>query len=165
MLDTRVSRWRRLLVLWNDTVQNCGGMPMQTNTSGSTAAINALDGCRRVPIERAHSLPPGIFYERYLSGIGKPVIVTDELNTWQAPSKWSLDFFRSRFGSDSVIATVWPGNKYLKMMKLEDYIGYVQSPKDRTKGIWIDPKTKFPRPEPSEPLPGPLYLYGWRAFD
>lgn len=138
---------------------------MQTNPGGSTTMNDALEGRRRVSIERAHGLTPEIFYERYLTGIGKPVIVTDELNTWMALSKWSFDFFKSRFGSDSVMGSIWPGNKYVKMMKLEDYIDYLQAPKDRAKGLWIDPETKFPRPEPSEPLPGPLYLYGWRAFD
>jgi len=61
--------------------------------------------------------------------------------------------------------SIWPGKKYTKLMKLDDYIGYIQSPGQRSPGIWIDPETRFPRLEPSEPLSGPLYLYGWRAFD
>jgi hypothetical protein len=137
---------------------------MQSNAGGMTTMNNSLDGCRRIPIERAHGLTPEILYECYLTGSGRPVIVTDELNTWPARSKWNFEFFKSRYGSDSVVAAVWPGNKYVKMIKLEDYISYVQAPNNRVKGLWIDPETKFPRPEPTEPLPGPLYLYAWRGF-
>ena len=58
---------------------------------------------KTVPIERAHGLTPDVFHERYLSGGGKPVVVTDALNHWGARSKWTFDFFRSRYGSDSVL--------------------------------------------------------------
>jgi Cupin-like domain len=138
---------------------------MQKDPPGFTDPSNAIESCRRVPIERAHDLTPEIFYARYLTGLGKPVIVTDEMNTWNARSKWNLDFFKSRYGSDTVLPSVWPGTKYTKLMKLEDYIRHVQSPNEGSPGIWIDPKTKFPLPEPPEDLSAPLYLYGWRAFD
>jgi hypothetical protein len=138
---------------------------MQESLSGITNPTNAIESCRRVPIERAHNLTPEIFYERYLTGVGKPVIVTDEMNSWNARSKWNLDFFKSRYGSDTVLPTVWPGTKYAKLMKLADYIGYIQSPNEKSPGIWIDPETKFPLPGPPENLSGPLYLYGWKAFD
>lgn len=137
---------------------------MQTHSSGTATTNSALNGCRRVPIERAHGLTPEIFYERYLTGIGKPVIITDELNIWPARSKWNFEFFKSVYGSDTVIASIWPGDKYVKVIKLEDYINYLQAPNDHPKGLWIDPETRFPVPEPSEPLPGPLYVYGWRGF-
>ena len=138
---------------------------MQSNASRLVTMNSAIEGCRKVPIERAHGLTPDIFYQRFLTGIGKPVIVTDEMTTWQARSKWSLEFFKSRYGSDRVMPSIWPGEKYGKLMKLEDYIDYIQAPNERFAGLWIDPQTKLPRPEPTEPLPGPLYLYGWRAFD
>ena len=137
---------------------------MQTNTTSLTTS-NTIRDCQHVPIERAHGLTPEIFYERYLTGSGKPVIVTDELNTWKARSNWSFDFFKSRYGSETVVPAIWPGDKYMKLMRLEDYIGYIQAPSERLPGIWIEPETKFPRPEPSEPVSGPLYLYGWRGFD
>ncbi len=116
---------------------------MQSNASGLTTINKSLEGGRRVPIERAHGLTPAIFYERYLTGIGKPVIVTDELNTWPARSKWNLEFFKSRYGSDSVIASVWPGNKYMKVIKLDDYISYVQAPNDRPRafGLTLKPNS------------------------
>lgn len=138
---------------------------MQSNASAFTESNKSHEGCRKIPIERAKGLTPEIFYARYLTGIGKPVIITDELTTWKARSKWSFDFFKTHYGSDNVVASIWPGEKYTKLMKLEDYVGYIQSPEKHTPGIWLDPKTKFPLPEPSELLSSPLYLYGWRAFD
>jgi hypothetical protein len=135
------------------------------NSSGITEMTKENGDCRRVPIERAHGLTPEVFYERYFSGAGKPVIVTDEMDGWGARKKWDFEFFKSRYGSDSVLASVWPATKYSKLMKLADYIGYIQAPNEKAPGIWLDPKTKFPAEEPAEPLSSPLYLYGWRAFD
>ena len=124
-----------------------------------------ITAAAKFPSERAQNLTPELFYARYLSGVGKPVILTDELNTWNARSKWTLDFFKSHYGSDTVLPTVWPGTKAMKIMTLADYIGYIQSPTEKSPGMWIDPNTKFPLPGPPENMSGPLYLYGWKAFD
>jgi hypothetical protein len=137
---------------------------MQSNPSDSTTIKKALEGCRRIPIERAHGLTPEVFYERYLTGIGKPVIVTDELSTWNARSKWSFDFFKSRYGSDTVRPAVWPGDRLVKLMTLADFLNYVEAPSEPSQGFWIDPETRFPRAEPPESVTSPLYLYGWRGF-
>src|SRR5258708_121916 len=58
-----------------------------------------------IPIERAYAVTRETFHERYLSESGKPVIITDALNTWKARSKWSFDWFKSRYGSDMVLPT------------------------------------------------------------
>lgn len=121
--------------------------------------------CRKVPIERRCGLIPEDFHHRYLTGSGKPVIVTDALNTWRARTKWSFEFFKSRYGSERVVPSIWPGDKYLKVIELGDYIDYLNEPGKKTPGFWIDLATKLPCAEPAETPDTPLYLTGWRAFN
>jgi hypothetical protein len=119
---------------------------------------------RLVPIERAYGLAPDIFYERYLSGCGKPVVVTDALEHWGALSKWTFDLFKSRYGSEMILVPAGMYSKSKKAMKLGDYIDYLDAPSGRSPGFWIDPETKRPRAEPPEATTTPLYLNGWNAF-
>ena len=133
--------------------------------SGFTKMSETTTSLRSVPIERTHGLTQEGFHQRFLSGSGKPVIVTDALSTWKALSNWSFDLFKSRYGSETVVVTIWPGNKLMKMMKFGDYIDYLDAPSGRVPGFWIDPVTKFPLQEPPEPAMTPLYLSGWRAFN
>ena len=47
--------------------------------------INTATEClRTLPIERAHGLTPEVFQKRFLTDAGKPVIVTDAMNSWGA---------------------------------------------------------------------------------
>ena len=116
---------------------------MQENPTDFSDPTNSNESCRKVPIERAHDLTPEIFYARYLTGAGKPVIITDELSTWSARSKWNFDFFKSRYGSDTVLPTVWPGTKYTKLMKPEDYIRPSNRRTEKPAAVWIDPENKI----------------------
>jgi Cupin-like domain len=128
-------------------------------------STNSEESCAAVPIERVECMAPEIFQQRYLSGSGKPVIVTDALNTWPARSKWSFDFFKSRYGSDRVVPSIWPGDKYLKVIQLSDYIDSLDDPYRPTPGFWIDLVTKLPCEALPNPPRTPLYLTGWRAFN
>lgn len=119
---------------------------------------------KTLPIERANALTPDIFYERYLTGAGKPVIVTDALDHWGARSKWTFDLFKSRYGSEMIIAPAGLHSKAEKAMRLRDYIDYLDAPSGRAPGFWIDPVTKRPLAEPSDPITAPMYLVGWNAF-
>src|SRR5712691_6186783 len=112
--------------------------------------------CRRIQIERAHSLTPDVFYERYLSGLGKPVVVTDALDHWGARSKWTFELFKSRYGAETIIAPAGLRSKSEKAMKLGNYIDYLDS--GLAPGFWIDPATKRPRADPPEPITAPVYL-------
>jgi hypothetical protein len=126
---------------------------------------NSEQSCATVSIERVECMPPEIFQQRFLSGSGKPVIVTDALNTWPARSKWNFDFFKSRYGSERVVPAIWPGNKYLKVIQFSDYIDSLDDPHRSTPGFWIDLATKLPCEAPPHPPGTPLYLTGWRAFN
>jgi cupin-like protein len=126
---------------------------------------NSDETCATVPIERVECMSPEIFQQRYLSGRGKPVIVTGALNAWPAHAKWNFDFFKSRYGSERVVPAIWPGDKYLKVIQFSDYIDSLDDPHRPTPGFWIDLATKLPCEVPPTPPGTPLYLTGWRAFN
>ncbi len=117
---------------------------------------------RKVSIERAQGLTPEIFHERYLSGEGKPVIVTDALRSWGALTRWSFDLFKAHYGSDNVAPRIFTGSKRMKPMTLSDYLDYLDTPEVMPAGLWLDAATLFPCPAPASPTP-PLYL-AWNVF-
>jgi hypothetical protein len=121
--------------------------------------------CSKTSIERTELVPPEIFQKRHLSGRGKPVILTGGLKTWNALSKWNFKYFKSHFGSECVVPAIWPGDKYLKVIRFGDYIDSLDDPLRPTPGFWIDLETKLPRDAPPEPPETPLYLTGWKAFN
>ena len=116
-----------------------------------------------MPIERARGLTPETFMQTYLLGYGKPTILTDALDSWAAPSKWTFDFFKTCYGSDNVTPRTWSGANVVKLMKLADYLKHLDTPEAPAPGFWIDPETKHPRPAPSEASSTPLYL-AWNVF-
>lgn len=49
-------------------------------------------------VDRRSNLSYDEFVREYAS-VGKPVIITDAMKDWKASTKWTLDFFRSEYGS------------------------------------------------------------------
>jgi hypothetical protein len=128
--------------------------------------IKATSRLRHLPIERAGGLTPDIFHQQYLTGIGKPVIVTDALHSWPALSRWSFEFFKARYGSDRVAPRTWSGPdgmKFQKLMTLADFIDYLNAPEEQAPGLWVDSGTLRPCTGPSTVSSCPLYL-PWRVF-
>jgi hypothetical protein len=121
-----------------------------------------MERLRSLPIERAHGLTPEVFHRDYLIDHGKPVIVTDGLNSWAALSEWSFDLFKTRYGCDNVTPRLWSGPKCLKLMTMGDYLDYLNAPDSPSRGLWIDAKTLHPRQAPAAPT-APLYL-AWNVF-
>ncbi len=130
-----------------------------TNTEMNTAT----PCLRKLPVERAHGMTPEIFHHRYLSGAGKPVVLTDAMNSWPALTRWNFEFFKTRYGSEKVLPGIWLGAKHLKYMTLNDYFDYLDAPEAPAKGFWLDPDTKYPCAPPAEPWSSPLYL-SWNVF-
>jgi Cupin-like domain len=122
-----------------------------------------MEFSRSLPIERVHGLTPDIFQQRYLAGYGKPVILTDAMNSWMALTQWSFEFFATRYGSDTVAPRTSSGPKCAKLMTLGDYLGYLDAPEKPAPGLWIDSKTLHPRQAPAGPPEHPLYL-AWNVF-
>src|SRR6266849_183588 len=109
--------------------------------------ITAIARLRHLPIERTCSLDPEIFEQRYLTGIGKPIIVTDALNSWPALSKWSFEFFKTRYGSDHIAPRTWAGPdgmKFQKLMTLAEFIDYMDAPGMPPPGLWVKSRTLHP---------------------
>lgn len=118
----------------------------------------------RIAIERRQGLSPDRFYEEYLNGAGRPVIVTDAVDSWPARSKWSFEFFKSRYGGDTVTPAPELSSRSCKVMKLADYIDYIAAPGEISPGFWIDKAQGTPLKQPRETVELPLYLYGWDPF-
>ena len=123
----------------------------------------AMEGLRKLPIERIHNPKPELFQERYLTGSGKPVIVTGALDSWKALTLWSFDLFRKRYGSDRVAPVMFSSPKCLKPMTLAEYFDYLDAPEKNPPGFWLDAKTKHPCPAPVASPRSPLYL-AWNVF-
>jgi cupin-like protein len=118
------------------------------------------------PIERASGLTPETFHQNFLAGTGKPVVLTDAMNSWPALSRWTFELFKTRYGSDSVTPRTWvgpSGMKFVKLMRLSDYVDYVDAPKWPAPGLWVDRETLHPSRGPSDVSEYPLYL-AWNVF-
>ena len=124
---------------------------------------NTQQFCRTKAIQRVAC--PGLerFFDEYLHGQGQPVILIDAMKNWPAMSKWSFEFFRSRYGSESVMPKTWLGPDCLKLMKLADFLDYLDDPAKPARGFWLDAKTMRPCGQPAGDAPTPLYL-AWKCF-
>ena len=128
--------------------------------------IPATAGLQHQPIERVSGLTPETFHQRFLAGIGAPVVLTDAISSWPALSRWSFERFKTRYGSDSVTPRTWlgPGGvKFMRLMRLSEYIDYLDAPEAPMPGLWVDRKTLHPSRGPSEASRFPLYL-AWNVF-
>jgi hypothetical protein len=121
-------------------------------------------GLEHVRIARRQGLSSESIYREHLSGEGVPVILTEAIDEWPALSSWNLDFFKRRYGSDTVIPGIGGYGKSMRVMKLSDFIDYVELPSRNPPGFWIDPNTRLPREEEPEDRTAPLYLADWKAF-
>ncbi|NEQ85122.1 MAG: hypothetical protein F6K26_34815, partial [Moorea sp. SIO2I5] len=71
-------------------------------------------------------------FVREYASVGKPVIITDVIKNWKVSTEWTMDFFRSKYGSvKSPVVNYKPGigywNQKHKRMKMADYIDYITS--------------------------------------
>jgi hypothetical protein len=128
--------------------------------------IPASTRSAHVSIERTHGWSPESFAQNFLTGHGKPVIVTDAVASWPALSRWSFEVFKTRYGSDNVTPRTWlgPGGmKFVKLMSFADFIDYLDTPARPAPGLWLESKTLHPTQGPAETSTYPLYL-AWTAF-
>ena len=123
----------------------------------------ATQSLQTVPVERASGLTPALFHQRYLTGPGKPVIVADAMDSWGAVSRWSFDFLKMHYGEDRVSPKIFTGAKRVKLMRLLDFLNYLDAPDSPAPGLWIDPETLHPCPAPVDLPSTPLYLV-WDGF-
>jgi hypothetical protein len=123
-----------------------------------------IRGLRRTNIERRKGLSSECVYRDYLTRGGIPVIVTDATKSWKALSTWSLDFFKQNYGSETVVPGIGIYGKSRRVMKIADFLDYVELPTAKRRGFWIDLETKRPREERPEDNAAPLYLHDQNLF-
>lgn len=89
----------------------------------------------RCTIERVSGISREDFERRFIlsdEGAGRPAILTDAIATWPARAKWSLDFFRERFGHlavrvSAVNARREPSLVTAYELTLAQYIDYIRA--------------------------------------
>jgi cupin-like protein len=79
-------------------------------------------------IERREVLSREEFSHEYLSGSGKPVVVAGATDAWPARSKWTFDFFASRYGKETILALDNPIKPTIgRRLELAEFLVYCQS--------------------------------------
>src|SRR5260370_5047275 len=123
-----------------------------------------VQGRRQVEIESRHGLSSESIYRDHLGDNGVPVILTDTIKEWRALSSWSFEFFKRRYGSQTVVPGIGVYGKSRRVMKLSHFIDYVEAPSSRPRGFWIDLNTRLPPEEKESDKAAPLYLHDQTAF-
>jgi Cupin-like domain len=118
---------------------------------------------KRIQIERKSKVLPADITREHLSGVGKPVIITDATENWPARSKWTFEFLKTAYGSDLATAWLGIGSGPIKVTTLSAYINYLDTPLAELPGIWTGKDGRPPQATPGQ-AGSPFYLYGWSAF-
>ena len=115
-------------------------------------------------VERRSNLSYEEFVGEYAS-VGKPVIITDAMKNWKASTKWTVDFFRSQYGSVKdlmmdykVENNTW--NQTLVAMSIGDYIDNTTSD-DGDKLLYLSDFNIWNYPELLEDCEEPIYFNNW----
>jgi len=118
----------------------------------------------QVTITRRSGLSTEDVYSDHLNGIGLPVILTDAITQWPAVSSWDLDFFKQRYGTETVAPGTGVYGKSRRIMKLSHFIDYVDEPTHKPRGFWLNKETLRPREEKEGDYDAPLYLNDQHLF-
>lgn len=78
-------------------------------------------------VERRSNLSYEEFIREYAS-VGKPVIITDAMKDWKATTKWTIDFFKSEYGSTNFLVTD-VRNQTRVDTTVADYLDYMSTAK------------------------------------
>jgi hypothetical protein len=106
-------------------------------------------------IERRSNLSYDDFVKEYAS-IGKPVIITDVVKNWKASAKWTLDFFREKYGSVKTDGVRDRNNGTNISMTIGDYIDYLETG-ETDKSLYLFDFHMFEYPELYEDFTVPIY--------
>jgi hypothetical protein len=117
-------------------------------------------------VDRRANLSLSEFSREYRSP-GKPVVITDTIEDWRARSAWTFEFFSSRYGSDSVQAYRYQGDKYqqkdARQMRLAEYIDGVATQDWNSFPYYIRDNWALltAHPELAADYRYPKYFYDW----
>ncbi|MBC1236340.1 MULTISPECIES: cupin-like domain-containing protein [Nostoc] len=106
-------------------------------------------------VDRRSNLSYDEFVREYAS-IGKPVIITDVVKNWKCSTKWTVDFFRSEYGS--AVGQVLDCDTLTKSsMTIADYLDYMTL-KERDKLLCLERLLIQDYPELREDYKIPVYF-------
>ncbi|MBN3942867.1 cupin-like domain-containing protein [Nostoc sp. NMS9] len=106
-------------------------------------------------IERRSNLSSDEFIKEYAS-IGKPVIITDVVKNWKASTKWTLDFFREKYGPVKTDGVRDRNNGTNISMTVADYMDYLETG-DSEQSLYLFDFYMFEHPELYEDFEIPVY--------
>jgi hypothetical protein len=119
---------------------------------------------KSIEIKRYRNPTKEQLYEIHYGPAGLPVILEDASSSWRAISAWNLEFFRSRYSNETVAPSSKQYSRSVKIMKLSDYLNFVEDPLIKTKGFWLDLDSMLPRDETPTDTESLLYLSNWNIF-
>jgi Cupin-like domain len=106
-------------------------------------------------IERRSNLSYDEFLKEYAS-IGKPVIITDVIKNWKASTKWTIDFFRDKYGSVKTDGVRDRNSGTNISMTIRDYMDYLEAG-ETDKSLYLIDFPQFDHPELYEDCEVPIY--------
>lgn len=115
-------------------------------------------------VERRSNLSYEEFVREYAS-VGKPVIITDAMKNWKASTKWTVDFFRSEYGSvKDLMMDYKPENNTWNQtevtMSIADYIDDITSDAG-DKLLYLSDFNIWNYPKLLEDYEDPIYCNNW----
>ncbi|MDF5719758.1 MAG: cupin-like domain-containing protein [Rhizonema sp. PD37] len=106
-------------------------------------------------VDRRNNLSYEEFVSEYAS-IGKPVIITDAIKDWKASTKWTVDFFRSEYGS--AVGQVFDcATQTTSVTTIADYLDYMTL-EERDKLLCLERLVIRYHPELQEDYNVPMYF-------
>ena len=115
-------------------------------------------------VERRSNLSYQEFVREYAS-VGKPVIITDATKNWKALKKWSMDFFKSEYGSAKVYITSYKtgtkvNDRTYVSKSVSDYID-IRTSSTCDQLFYLSAFHIGNHPELWEDCEEPIYLNNW----
>lgn len=108
-------------------------------------------------------------FNRSYRNPGKPVVITDAIDGWKARSRWTFDFFKSRYGKALISVHEYHGGKYqpgdVRRIELSDYVDGVLSKDWASFPYYIRDNWRLltEYPELSTDYSSPPYFFDWFA--
>src|SRR5262249_2323947 len=120
-------------------------------------------------VDRRAALSLREFKNEYLHP-GRPVVITDAIESWSARSTWSLDHFQTRYGKTSVTVYRLGGERYdpsgTESMTLSDFIEVVKNNSFESYPCYVRDDWQLFKihSELMQDYSVPKYFFDWFAF-
>jgi ribosomal protein L16 Arg81 hydroxylase len=120
-------------------------------------------------VDRRAGLSLREFRKEYLY-VGKPVVITDAIESWPARSQWTLEYFRSRYADTKVAVCRLGGERYqasdMEMTTLSAFIDQVSTSSFETYPYYVrdDWQIFLTHKELLSDYNVPKYFFDWFVF-